>query len=183
MENLRAEVESVRFRQPDSVLGEALRMSLLVILYPLAVILILISIASFVGSIPIIYVQLGVVLVLGIGGFFLFKRSLPAGGLKINKMEEWVGMGTLVAVVYVFGQTLLALSSFYSTTVTQSRCIDPSTVNVTSLECRTIQTSAIPQYNILANYGELVLIITVIWTVVFAGLSGLYYILYAKPGN
>ena len=169
----------MRLRRPDSVLGQALRFSLLIVLYAILAILVLILVASFVGPIPLIYADLVLAIVLGVIGFFVIRRAIPSGGLKVNKPEEWVAVGALVATVFGLGQTLLALATFYSPTVTQSKCIDP--INATSSNCRTIQTTSIPQFNFFGNYGALVLQITVIWVLTLVGISGLFYILYAKP--
>lgn len=100
------------------MLGEALRFSTLTIFYPIAVTLIVIQIASyltvFVGPIPVIWLEVALVTVVGAGGLLLFfRRNLPKGNtLKINKQSEWIGAGAFVALVFAFGQTLLSLATF-----------------------------------------------------------------------
>jgi hypothetical protein len=163
---------------PKTILGAAARLTLLLFLYSLFVILVLILAASLAGPIPILWVWFFIALIGGGGGFILFYRKMQKiEGLKSNKPEDWVRAAGLLAIIFVLGQTLLALSSFYSQTVTQSRCIEPPTVNVTSSNCKAMQTVTIPQANIFGNYGALILELAVAFLIVFVGLSGLLYIL------
>lgn len=154
-------------------------MSSLLVLYAIFAINVIPLIASFVGPIPIAYAYFGLALIASVGALWLVKGRLPKGELKVNKLDEWVGVGTLTALLFVIGQTLLALSAFPS--ATHSVCFDPANATVTSPLCKTIQTKEILQNSFLGNLGALVLQVAVIWTVVLVGLIGLFYVLYVLP--
>ena len=118
-------------------------------------------------------------MIASIGILFVVKGRLPKQELKINKLEEWVGVGTRTAIVFVIGQTLLTLSTFPS--VTRSTCLDPSNVTITSQLCKMIQTTETLPNATFGNLGTLLLQVAVIWTLLLVGLVGLFYVLYVLP--
>ena len=163
-----------------TIFEAALLATIISVGYPILVIFLLVLPADLFGF-PLNWVYLPYAIVGGVGGYFLYRRYLPeVKGADFAKKGDFEKVVAMFGLLFGLGGSLFTLGSFYDRTVTNSTCANPPTVNVTSPNCKVIQTVTIPQIGGYGNFGSLVLLITVIalrvfaiWVVTFSYMSKL----------
>ncbi len=128
-----------------TIFEAALIATVLSVFYPVLLIFLLVFYAIYFG-LPFAWLSLVFAIVGGIGGLVLFKRLFPkVEGAKLSKKGDFEKIATMFGLLFGVGGALFTLGSFYDRTVTHTSCATPSTVNVTSPNCKVIETVSIPQ--------------------------------------
>ncbi len=99
--------------------------------------------------------------------------------LSLGKVEVWFLVLGLFFSIITSGGALVNLSMFGAQTVSNSTCVTPANVNVTSLNCTKIQTIAQAPtggpYSIYGSYGAILLLFGVIGIPLFLVVAVIFY--------
>jgi hypothetical protein len=146
-----------------TIIRSALILAALTISLPLLFIMMIIIIAQLSGFPTSLVYASFVLLVIGLPAAFVYVRHRVApdifSNLKPNTKKDWERLGIALTLIFTVIATLAALQAIYGQTVTQSRCYDSNNaqVNMTSTNCRVVQTVSLPQQGLLGAWGILVL--------------------------
>jgi hypothetical protein len=158
-----------------TIFRAALALAIISVLVPLVVVFILVLVAIFLGiALQYVYlITLATVPLLSLLVYFGFRPKLT--GLTLGKKKDWERLAGILTLTFTVIGAMVAIEAFFGQTVTQSSCINPSNVNVTSPNCKTIQTVSVSQSTQLGPWVTLALIVLLLIIIVFGVWTGILY--------
>jgi hypothetical protein len=158
-----------------TIFGAALALALISVLVPLVVIIVIELVAIFLG-LGLQTVTLIALITVPAISYLVYRRfNAKLGELAFNKKKDWERVGSILILIFTILGATFAIQSFYGQTITQSSCINPPNVNVTSPNCKTIQTASVPESTMLGPWVTLLLDVILLVIVVFGVWTAVLY--------
>ena len=125
-----------------------------------------------------------VVIVVGVSVWSRYMNRFKERDLPPGEREAWFFTVSIFFGMIAVGISLVTLSSFGAQTVSSSHCIQPANVNVTSANCKMIETlQQAPSGGIYSDWGPrgaFLVILGVVGLPSFLALAALYYVQYGR---
>jgi len=151
------------------------------VLVPVVLIFIIVIVAMLLGF-GFQYFFLLAVVPVPLISYLVYRRfDVKTSELPLPTPKDWERLALALSLILTAIGATFALSSFYGQTVTQSSCVKPSNVNVTSPNCTIIQTVSVPESTLLGPWVTL-LIDVILLVIVAFGVWTAYLYMSTKTG-
>ncbi len=164
-----------------TLFGSALLLAVRSVLVPVALIFIIVIAAMLLGF-GFQYFYLVAVPLVPLLSYLVYRRfDVKTAGLTLPTKKDWERLALVLSLVFTTIGATFASSSFYGQTVTQSSCIKPPNVNVTSSNCIITQTVSVPESTLLGPWVTLLVDVVLLMIAVF-GVWTAYLYMSTKTG-